>query len=268
MKDFNMMNEFTTWKQTDSSERGRQTESGLRGKTAVRRTKIFLLPLFIALCSLLVGCDEPYGALGGADKTVPADIVAIMEPMRGVWYSHYGARRLDSYRIGKWKDFVAEMDGKISLFPNFTLNLHDGYEILNDDYYIFYDDTVYGQGEDGSGSGNGGWDFGFIGIVRAVNIFNDNPETGAVIIEYLDGAYPMWSNEVLNIPLPFFGIFYRVLKSDVIQMANAVDLAALAAGNKYHTEMATLEEAVAKNSAINDGEFISWGVVIPQDREE
>ena len=59
-------------------------------------------------------------------------------------------------------------------------------------------------------------------------------------------------------PLPFFGIYYR--------MANAVDLAALGAGKRYYTETATLEEAVVKNSAENEGKFIRWGVV-PQDRE-
>jgi hypothetical protein len=160
------------------------------------------------------------------------------------------------------------MTGKIDLFPDFAPSLHDGYEILPDDYYVFYDDTVYGQGEDGTGTGNGGWGFDYIGIVRAVNIFNDNPDTGVIIIEYLDGAYPTWSTEVLNTPLPFFGIFYRILNPDCIQMANAVDLAALFAGEQYHTETASLEEAIAKNTAINDGEFISWGVVIPQDREQ
>jgi hypothetical protein len=83
---------------------------------------------------------------------------------------------------------------------------------------------VYGQNEDGSGSGSSGeWGFGYIGIVRAVN--------------------------------------------NCIQMANAVDLAALSSGRKYYTETATLPTAIAKNSADNNGEFIAWGVVIPQDRE-
>jgi hypothetical protein len=70
-------------------------------------------------------------------------------------------------------------------------------------------------------------------IVRAVNVFNGNARTGAVIIEYLDGAYPTWSDDVLLMPLPFFGIYYRVINSDCVQMANAVDLAALVAGKRY-----------------------------------
>jgi hypothetical protein len=50
-------------------------------------------------------------------------------------------------------------------------------------------------------------------------------------------------------------------------MANATDLAALAAGEKYYTATATLQEAAAKNNTENSGEFIAWGVVIPQDRD-
>jgi hypothetical protein len=50
-------------------------------------------------------------------------------------------------------------------------------------------------------------------------------------------------------------------------MANAIVLENLSAGQKYYTETATLAEAVIKNNADNDGEFIAWGVVIPQDRE-
>jgi hypothetical protein len=53
----------------------------------------------------------------------------------------------------------------------------------------------------------------------------------------------------------------------MIQMANAVDLAALYAGKKYYTETKTLDEAVELNSAENEAEFISWGVVIPQTKE-
>jgi hypothetical protein len=117
-------------------------------------------------------------------------------------------------------------------------HLRDNYQIQPEDYYIFYDDTVYGQGKDGTGDGNGGWGFDYMGIVRAVNIFNNNPDTGALIIEYLDGAYPEWLlAEVPDQSKPFFGIFYRVLNPDCVQMANAVDLTALFAGDQYHTEI-------------------------------
>jgi hypothetical protein len=225
-----------------------------------------MLVLCLLWSFLFFNCDESYGKLGDADKTATADIPAIMEPMCDLWYSHYGAMRLDGYRIGRWEHFAAEMADKRALFPDLTNHLHDNYAPSPDDYYVFYDDTVYGEDNTGSG-GNGGWGFGYVGIVRAVNVFNNDPKTGAIIIEYFDGGYPLWSDDVRNTPLPFFGIFYRVLNADCIQMANAVDLAALYAGEQYYTETATLEEAIAKNTAINDGEFISWGVVIPMDRE-
>jgi hypothetical protein len=102
--------------------------------------------------------------------------------------------------------------------------------------------------------------------VRAVNSFNDHADTGAVIIEYLEGCYPGWSQEVLVTPLPFFGIYYRAGNPDSIQLANAVVLDALSVGKAYHTETATLQEAIDKNNAENDSKFISWGVVMPQIR--
>jgi hypothetical protein len=49
-------------------------------------------------------------------------------------------------------------------------------------------------------------------------------------------------------PLPFFGVYYRVLDPDHIQMANALDLDALAAGKAYYTETATLQEAIDKTT--------------------
>jgi hypothetical protein len=91
---------------------------------------------------------------------------------------------------------------------------------------------------------------------------------GAVIVEYLDGCYPTWSADITGTPLPFFGVYYRILTADIIQMANAVKLWEMAHGRKYYTETATLEEAIANNNAENDSEYISWGVVIPQDREK
>jgi hypothetical protein len=190
-----------------------------------------------------------------------------------VWYSYYGKIRTDSYRIGRWSEIKDTMGNKLSLFPDFDPDnprLHDGYTIKDDDYFIFYDDTVYGQDNTGEG-GNGGWE-GFItryiGIVRAVNIFEGNSDTGAVIIEYLEGCYPQWAMDVILWPLPFFGIYYQIISADSMQMANAVDLDALFSGRAYYTETATLQEAVEKNNAENDSNFISWGTVVPQSREQ
>ncbi|MDR2098091.1 MAG: hypothetical protein LBP37_06190 [Spirochaetaceae bacterium] len=227
----------------------------------------------------LSGCEGAYGKVGGADKTLSirpwqSGFESALAPLAGVWYSHYaGMGRLDGYRIGKWRDFDRLMTGKSALFPGMerkTYTSQSGSDTPDDeDYFVFYDDTVYGEKDDGSG-GNGGWDnvvTRYIGVVRAVNIFNGDKKRGAIIIEYLKGCAPKWDADIKNGGRPFFGIFYRVLDSNTVQMANAVNLAALYAGKKYYTETATLDEAMALNTVENEAEFISWGVVIPQDKE-
>ena len=232
-----------------------------------------------ALLLSLAGCTlYTYGELGGADVTgtlrpADSDFNIVMSAFSGVWYSHYaGMGRLDGYRIGKWGDFNTLMAKKKSLFQNIEESVYKGPDPTNGDYFVFYDDTVYGEKEDGSG-GNGGWGSlvtRYIGIVRAVNVFNGDRNRGAIIIEYLKGCAPGWLDrwpESKSGGRPFFGIYYRVLDRDTVQMANAVDLAALYAGKRYYTETETLDEALEKNNVENEAEFISWGIVIPQDRE-
>jgi hypothetical protein len=237
-----------------------------------------LWPLFAALALaglLCTGCDSPYGKVGGADETntytSPAEIARITGPMAGIWYSHAaGGGRLDGYRIGKWENFDALVGGKTALFPNLekeTYTAESGSAIPHaDDYFVLYDDTAYGQ-EDDNSPPQESWGFSYCGIVRAVNIFSGDPEYGALIIEYLKGCAPQWDEDIKDGQRPFFGIYYRKLNNDSIQMTNAIDLAALAAGEKYYTETAALAEAIEKNNAENGNEFIDWGVVIPQDRE-
>jgi hypothetical protein len=128
---------------------------------------------------------------------------------------------------------------------------------------------VYGQDDEGEG-GNGGWGdrvTRYAGIVRAVNVFNNDEKTGAIIVQYFKGCSPTWSADIKDGQRPFFGMYYRVQNENVIQMANAVDLAGLLTGKDYYNETATLEAAVEKNNAVNDAEFINWGVVWPQNRE-
>jgi hypothetical protein len=234
------------------------------------------------LVCVLAACDLfTYGKLGGADQT---DILSpdnpafdeVMASFSGVWYSHYaGIGRLDGYRIMKWGDFIADENSRSRtalLFPDFTPGVSKTYDTKdlpdNDDYFVLYDDTVYGQADDEDNLQES-WGFAYAGIVHAINIFNGDRDRGAVIIEYLEGCAPKW----LDLwgsgggQLPYFGIYYRVLDSDTIQMANAVDLAALYAGEPYHTETKTLDEAIEKNNVENEAEFISWGIVIPQNRE-
>jgi hypothetical protein len=249
-----------------------------------------VLCLFALLLVLPAGCELEYGKVGGTDKglsnTDDIDGIAeVIDSWQGVWYSHYGNRKLDGYRIGKWKDRHALIPPeKQDLFPGFDIDdprflnywgmdydpANDFDSSLDEAYFVFYDDTVY-ETNPGDG-GNGGWgdDFRmrYIGIVKAVNTFYSK-DSGAVIIQYLEHCFPNWDPDFPGPPpLSYFGIYYRVLGPDVIQMANAVELGNLAAKKKYYTETATLEAAIAKNSVDNSGEFISWGVVYPQDREK
>jgi hypothetical protein len=144
----------------------------------MKRHKATMLAIVAAVVA--AGCElyTYYGKLGGADITFQGDIETILAPKAGVWYSHYGKKRLDGYTIGKWKDFKAllgeEKLGLIGrLFPDFDpdnprFKPIQGAEEPSpapeeEDYFVFYDDTVYGQGEDGSGEGNGGWGFGYLG---------------------------------------------------------------------------------------------------------
>jgi hypothetical protein len=236
-----------------------------------RAAALFLCAVTLAACDMY-----GYGKLGGADQTgtyYPADaeFEAVLSSLSGVWYSRYaGIGRLDGYRIGRWRDFDALAGAKAAvLFPLWQSHPYQGSDPLPDDYFVLYDDTVYGQNEDGTG-GNGGFDFfptRYMGVVRALNVFNGDRGRGAIIIEYLEGCAPQWDRDIRYGQRPFFGVFYRAINADTVQTANAVDLAALYAGEKYYTERATLREAITLNTVENEAEFISWGVVIPQERE-
>jgi len=233
--------------------------------------------IFFAASFLFWSCD--YGQLGGADKTdtyYPTDALfeERLEFLCGTWYSYYASERLDGYRIRKWSDFDVEDKAKAQvLFPELdvdNLKTYSAHDFLPNSYYIvLYDDTVYGQ-EDDDSEGGESWGFGFMGLVRAINIFNGDKSRGALIIEYFEGADPLWlvDQGLERGENPFFGIYYKVLDSDTVQMANAVDLAARYAGELYYTEQGTLNEAIETFTVENEAEFISWGVVIPQNREK
>jgi hypothetical protein len=234
------------------------------------------------------GAEQPGGEPGTLRSA--ADIAKAIDPWSGVWYSRYDGRKLDGYRIGKWKDrhSLLPLDKLEQLFPGFAIDAPRFFNYigapydaaidfpaggeypagLDDAYFIFYDDTAY-EAEPGDG-GNGGWgarQTRYMGIVRAVNTFSDG--AGAVIIQYLQGCFPNWDEDFTGPPPRcYFGIYYRAKDQDTIQMANAVDLKNLSSGKKYYTETATLEDAIAKNTAENESKFVSWGVAIEQKREE
>jgi hypothetical protein len=246
--------------------------------------------LVILLCAaifLLWSCDIfDYGQIGGADQTetyYPGDDVFTerMNFLCGVWYSHYaGVGRLDGYRIRKWSDLTAKDKAKAtSLFSGINIispMTYTGNFPQYDDYILLYDDTVYGQSDDDASGTDGNWGFAYFGLVRAINIFNGDKNRGSIIIEYFEECDPNWLWDPSGYSYqglargekPFFGMYYRVLSSNSVQMANAIDLAAQYAGKNYYTEKRTLNEAIYANSVENEAEFIIWGNAIPQDRDK
>ena len=252
---------------------------------AVKNNMRKIVLLFLALAFLFSSCD--HGQLGGADQTItyfPGDSVfhERLNFLSGVWYSRYpGIGRLDGYRVRKWDDVTDEDRAKMrAIFPRMNLDSPRTYSSRtvpqSGDYVLLYDDTVYGQQDDGAG-GNESWGFSYAGLVRAINIFNNDLSRGAIIIEYFEETDPKWlwsadsyfgvSQGLRQGEKPFFGIYYRVIDSNTVQMANAVDLAAMYEGNLYYTEKRTLQEAIETNTVENEAEFISWGVVTPKNRE-
>ena len=223
-----------------------------------RSVLIFIIAFF------LFSCD--YGQLGGADKTetyYPTDALfkERMDFLCGNWSSSY-----DDYSIRKWSDFDAEDKARAQIhFPTLDVNdpkTYSAQEIPPNSYYVvLFDDNAGGES----------WGYGFMGLIRAINIFNDEKNRGALIVEYFEGADPLWLSETQGLTRgekPFFGIYYKVIDSDTVQMANAVDLAAMYAGNHYYTEQGTLDEAIETFNVENEAEFIDWGVVTPQERKK
>jgi len=247
-------------------------------------TRRIAVVLLFALSFLFGACDQ--GRLGDADKTESfnsgnARFEECLNFMSGVWHSGYpGKGWLDGYRIRQWGSLTDEDKSCMrSLFSAYGFDINNaktcktGAPPRDADYILLYDDTVYGQ-DDRKTDGN--WGFAYMGLVRAINIFNGDKDRGAIIIEYFEGCDPnwLWNPDGYKYQglgrgeKPFFGVYYRVLGPDTVQMANAVDLAALYAGKHYYTEKGTLVEAIAANGVENEAEFISWGVVSPQNREQ
>ncbi|MDR2803000.1 MAG: hypothetical protein LBB22_01760 [Treponema sp.] len=223
------------------------------------------LALAVFLVCSYSACEN--GVVGGADETETDKPVNLPADLPGVWYSYYGEERLDGYHIGLIKNLAGDLASKLPVdFPNYKRSLKDGYTIKDTDYYIYYDDL----------GGYGGTRYGFLGVVRAVNLFPDsagNKAAGAVIFEYMNGCYPNWTDLSKK---PFMAVYYRIIDHNHIQMANPIDLAKLADYNEdeslgtavYAVETATLNEAVNKFTAAKDQEYINWGVVISQTRNK
>jgi hypothetical protein len=223
------------------------------------------------IVALLIGACEMAPAEGDGDEqffrvdNMPLELL-------GVWYSSWGQYQTDGYRIGLVKDIPEDLGDKLAAdFPNYRKHLMDNYPVADDDYYVYYDDMNGYNGEAPEGLR-----YGYLGVVRAVNIFPTGEgglRSGAVIIEYFDGAYPIWANLTGR---PFFPIYYRYSDIGSVQMANAVDLEKLDEYNAnpdalgrihYAIETTTLSEAIATFTAENTLRFIAWGVVLSQHPE-
>jgi len=243
----------------------------------MNRMKNVILTLFAA-GFLFWSCD--HGQLGGADKTEtysPADAL-FQERMQffcGVWYSHNPHTNvpMDGYRIRKWSDFNADDQARAqALFSDINFNAgnpktYSTQDFPQDgDYVVLFDDTAEGSS----------WGLGYMGLVRAINIFNGDKNRGAIIIEYFEKADPLWLSDpdgysyqgLARGEKPFFGIYYKVIDSNTVQMANPANLAAMYAGERYYTEQGALNEAIKVFDVENEAEFIDWGVAYSQIREK
>jgi hypothetical protein len=95
---------------------------------------------------------------------------------------------------------------------------------------------------------------GFKGTIRFVSNYSSG--SGIIIIEYTEKpAYPLYNG------LDFFGIYYRNLNTDSVQLANAANLPDYSA-----PDTATLDEAKGKFTRIKMGLYVDWSVVQPQRR--
>ena len=105
------------------------------------------------------------------------------------------------------------------------------------------------------GYGGGESVFDFKGIIRFVS--NYSTDSGVIIIEYTEApSYALYNGN------SFFGIYYRNLKNDTVQIANSTNLA-----DGYSApDTATLDEAIAKFTRLFMGNYIDWGYVNPQRR--
>ena len=113
--------------------------------------------------------------------------------------------------------------------------------------YIIENDTFqYAGYEDG--------DTNYKGEIRFVS--NYSADSGVIIIEYTE--FPSYEGYNGNC---FFGVYYRNLKRDTVQIANTVEPDGVSA-----PDTATLEEAIGKFTRLNMGNYVSWGVVQPQRR--
>ena len=114
----------------------------------------------------------------------------------------------------------------------------------------------YGYGSTFEGGMESEYDFK--GNICFVSNYSTN--SGVIIIEYIDKERPKYAGYNGN---SFFGIYYRNLKNNTVQLANAINLSDYSA-----PDTATLEEAIAKFTRLKMGSYVDWSAVQHQSRAQ
>ena len=96
-------------------------------------------------------------------------------------------------------------------------------------------------------------DFGYKGEISFVS--NYSPNSGVIIIRYTE--FPPFGDSTK----PYTAFYYRNLGNNTVQLANVINQ-----GDFSSADTATLEEAIAKFTRGQMGNFVDWSVVNPQIR--
>ena len=181
------------------------------------------LVMVLLVVSFLAGCDL-YGKIGGEDTNIQG---ALPPLLHGTWIFPSSGNISESYII----DNAAVIDNG-AVIANGTVQY------------------------DGGASGNGTSYKGSI-----VFVSNYSSTSGVIIIKYTEA--PAYSNAygIYN-GNPFFGIYYRNLKNNTVQLANSTNLG----DNSGSPDTATLDEAIAKFTRLNMVNYVDWSNVNPQSK--
>jgi len=116
--------------------------------------------------------------------------------------------------------------------------------------YVIEENTIqYGYGEGES-------QYDYKGDILFVS--NYSADSGVIIIKYFDTERPSYTGYNGNL---FFGIYYRNLKNNTVQLANAINLSDFTA-----PDTKTPEEAIAKFTRLKMGNYVDWSAVQHQSR--